>query len=103
MSTFAFKAFDLAGASTRGEIEAGDKQAVAAQPRAKGLIVVDIEEQKPASARDLPANFKRGKAGDLCGATRPLATMGGSGMALLPTLYVIEEQSQSAERQASWG
>jgi type II secretory pathway component PulF len=47
MSTFAFKALDLTGASTRGEVEAEDKQSVAAQLRAKGLIVLDIEEQKP--------------------------------------------------------
>src|SRR5919106_1205600 len=43
MATYAFKALDLAGAPTKGEMEAGDKQAVAAQLRSKGLIVVDIE------------------------------------------------------------
>jgi type IV pilus assembly protein PilC len=102
MSTFAFKAFDLAGASTRGEIEAGDKQAVAAQLRAKGLIVVDIEEQKPASAGDLLANFKRVKAGDLTVATRQLATMVGSGMSLLRTLYVIEEQTDNDKLKETW-
>src|ERR671934_2851127 len=31
MATYAFKALDLSGASTKGEMEAGDKQAVAAQ------------------------------------------------------------------------
>jgi type IV pilus assembly protein PilC len=102
MSTFAFKAFDLAGASTQGEIEAGDKQAVAAQLRSKGLIVVDIEEQKPASAGDLLANFKRVKAGDLTVATRQLATMVGSGMSLLRTLYVIEEQTDSEKLKETW-
>src|ERR671918_255075 len=43
MATYAFKALDLAGAPTKGEMEAGDKQAVAAQLRSKGLIVVDVE------------------------------------------------------------
>ena len=33
MATYAFKALDLAGATTKGEMEAGDKQAVAAQLR----------------------------------------------------------------------
>ena len=102
MSTFAFKAFDLAGASTQGEIEAGDKQAVAAQLRAKGLIVVDIEEQKPASAGDLLANFRRVKATHLTVATRQLATMVGSGMSLLRTLYVIEEQTENDKLKETW-
>jgi type IV pilus assembly protein PilC len=102
VSTFAFKAFDLAGASTKGEIEAGDKQAVAAQLRAKGLIVVDIEEQKPANAGDILANFRRVKAADLTVATRQLATMVGSGMSLLRTLYVIEEQTENDKLKETW-
>jgi type IV pilus assembly protein PilC len=102
MSTFAFKAFDLAGASTKGEIEAGDKQAVAAQLRAKGLIVVDIEEQTPASAGDILANLRRVKAADLTVATRQLATMVGSGMSLLRTLYVIEEQTENDKLKETW-
>ena len=59
----------------KGEIEAGDKQAVAAQLRSKGLIVIDIEEQKPANAGDILARFRRVKADDLVIATRQLSTM----------------------------
>jgi len=44
VATFAFKAVDLAGAPTRGELDGDDKQSVASQLRAKGLIVLDIEE-----------------------------------------------------------
>src|SRR3954447_18588852 len=95
MATYAFKAFDLAGASTRGEMEANDKQGVAAQLRSKGLIVVDIEEQTPASAGDILARFRKVKADDLVIATRQLATMVQSGMSLLRSLYVIEEQTES--------
>jgi type IV pilus assembly protein PilC len=102
MSTFAFKAFDLAGAATRGEIEGSDKQAVAAQLRAKGLIVVDIDEQKPANAGDLLANFKRVKTTDLTIATRQLATMVSSGMSLLRALYVIEEQTDNDKLKEAW-
>jgi type IV pilus assembly protein PilC len=95
MANFAFKALDLAGASTMGEIEAGDKQAVAAQLRSKGLIVVDIEEQVPANAGDILARFKRVKADELVIATRQLSTMVNSGMSLLRSLYVIEEQTEN--------
>src|SRR3954447_20564053 len=103
MSVFAFKAFDLAGATTRGEVEGPDKQAVAAQLRAKGLIVVDITEEKPANAGDLLANFKRVKAADLTIATRQLSTMVSSGMSLLRALYIIEEQTENDKLKETWG
>ena len=61
MATFAFKALDLAGASTKGEIEAGDKQAVAAQLRSRGLIVVDIEEQVAGQRRRHPRALQEGQ------------------------------------------
>jgi type IV pilus assembly protein PilC len=89
MATFAFKAFDLAGAPTRGEMDGEDKQAVMGRLRQKGLIVVDIEEMKPASAGDILSGLKRVKTGDLTIATRQLSTMVSSGMTLLRTLYVI--------------
>jgi type IV pilus assembly protein PilC len=102
MSTFVFKAFDLAGAPTRGEIEAADKKAVSAQLRSKGLIVVDIEEQKAANAGDILANFRRVKASELTVASRQLSTMVGSGMSLLRALYVIEEQTDNDKLMEIW-
>src|ERR671933_2825206 len=102
MGTFAFKALDLAGAPTKGEMEAGDKQAVAAQLRGKGLIVVDIEEQAPANAGDILARFRKVKADDLVIGTRQLSTMVSSGMSLLRALYVIEEQTENDKLRESW-
>jgi type IV pilus assembly protein PilC len=95
MSTFAFKAVDLAGAPTHGEIDGDDKQAVASQLRTRGLIVVDIEEQKPTEVGDLFAKWRRVKAEHLTVATRQLATMISSGMSMLRALYVVEEQVES--------
>ncbi len=95
MASYAFKALDFKGSSTKGEIEAGDKMAVAAQLRSKGLIVIDIEERKPASAGDILARFRRVKADELVIATRQLSTMVSSGMSLLRALYVIEEQTEN--------
>jgi type IV pilus assembly protein PilC len=103
MATYAFKALDLAGAPTKGEIEADDKQAVAQQLRSKGLIVLDIEERAKASAGDILANFRRVKADDLVVATRQLSTMVSSGMSLLRSLYVIEEQTESEKLREIWG
>src|SRR5918997_5814542 len=102
MATYAFKALDLSGLPSKGEMEAGDKQAVAAQLRSKGLIVVDIEEQKAANAGDILARFKRVKADDLVIATRQLSTMVQSGMSLLRALYVIEEQTESEKLREVW-
>jgi type IV pilus assembly protein PilC len=102
MATYAFKALDLAGSPTKGEIEASDKQTVSAQLRSKGLIVVDIEEQAAANAGDLLARFKRVKADDLVIASRQLATMVQSGMSLLRALYVIEEQTESDKLREVW-
>jgi type IV pilus assembly protein PilC len=102
MATYAFKALDLAGSATKGEIEAADKQTVASQLRSKGLIVIDIEEKAAASAGDLLARFRRVKADDLVIASRQLSTMVHSGMSLLRALYVIEEQTESDKLREVW-
>ena len=102
MATFAFKALDLAGAPSKGEIEANDKQSVASQLRSRGLIVVDIEERTPANAGDILARFKKIKPDDLVIATRQLSTMVQSGMSLLRALYVIEEQTENEKLRDVW-
>ena len=95
MATFAFKAVDLAGVHTRGELDGDDKQTVASQLRGKGLIVLDIEEQKTTDLGDYVGRWKRIKSQELTIATRQLATMISSGMSLLRALYVLEEQARS--------
>jgi type IV pilus assembly protein PilC len=95
MATYAFKALDLAGIPTKGEIQADDKQVVASQLRGRGLIVLDIEEHAPANAGDILARFRKVKSEALVIATRQLSTMVQSGMSLLRALYIIEEQTES--------
>src|SRR5918992_2502993 len=95
MGTFAFKAVDLQGVPSRGELDAESKQAVTQQLRSKGLIVLDIEEQKTSDIGGYFARFKKVKAQELTIATRQLATMISSGMSLLRALYVLEEQARS--------
>jgi len=102
MANFTFKALDLAGIPTNGEIEAQDKRAVTSQLRGKGLIVLDIEEIQPASAGDLMANFKKVKSADLTIATRQLSVMISSGMSLLRALYVLEEQTENEMLKDAW-
>src|SRR3954449_2861178 len=95
MATFVFKALDLSGSQTRGEVEADSKQAVSSQLRAKGLIVLEIDEHKSADVGDFLGRFKRVKATELTVATRQLSTMISSGMSLLRALYVLEDQAKS--------
>jgi type IV pilus assembly protein PilC len=94
MSTFVFKAMDLAGVKAKGEIEADSKQAVSDQLRARGLIVLDIGDKY--ASREIELSFlKSVNAADLAVFSRQLATMISSGMSILRALYVLEEQTES--------
>jgi len=94
MSTYVFKAIDLAGVKAAGEIEADSKQAVSDQLRARGLVVLDIGDKY--RSREINLSFlERVKAGDLAVFARQLATMISSGMSILRALYVLEEQTES--------
>jgi type IV pilus assembly protein PilC len=99
MSTFVFKAIDLRGQHAKGEVEADNKQSVADQLKAKGLIVLDIADKQKAAGIELPwAN--RIKLGDLSILTRQLATMVSSGMTILRSLYVLEAQTENKKLAA---
>ena len=74
MATYAFKAVDVAGIPTRGEIEADDKQVVASQLRSRGLTILDIEEREAANAGDILARFRKVKSEELTIATRAAAS-----------------------------
>jgi type IV pilus assembly protein PilC len=93
MSTYVFKAIDLAGGKARGEVEADSKQAVSDQLKSRGLIVLDISD-KHASKEIQLAFLKRVKANDLAIFSRQLSTMISSGMSILRSLYVLEEQTE---------
>jgi type IV pilus assembly protein PilC len=96
VATFAFKAVDLAGVPSRGEIEADSKQAVTEQLRQRGLIVLDVlEEKSPLNVDDLFERFKGVKSRDVTIMSRQLATMVSSGMSLLRCFYILEEQTDN--------
>ncbi len=94
MSTYVFKAMDLAGVKAKGEVEADSKQAVSDQLRARGLIVLDIADKH--SSTEINLRFMESvKADELAVFARQLATMISSGMSILRALYVLEEQTES--------
>jgi type IV pilus assembly protein PilC len=96
MATFAFRAMDVAGRATRGEIVGDSNQAVTDHLSHRGLIVLDIIEQKNAlNVESLLERFQRVKLRDLSVMTRQLATMVSSGMSLLRAFYILEEQTEN--------
>jgi type IV pilus assembly protein PilC len=94
MSTYVFKAMDIAGGKAGGEVEADSKQAVADQLKSRGLIVLDIADKHASREIEL-AFLKRVKASELAVFSRQLSTMISSGMSILRALYVLEEQTES--------
>jgi type IV pilus assembly protein PilC len=96
MATYTFKAVDIAGVPAQGELDAGSKQAVTDELRQRGLIVLDIVEQKTSmTSQDLFERFKRIKAHELTVMTRQLATMVASGMSILRSFHVLEDQTEN--------
>src|ERR1035441_3396985 len=94
MSTYVFKAMDLAGVKARGELEADSKQAVSDQLKQRGLIVLDIADKH--ASREIELSFlKSVSASELAVFSRQLSTMISSGMSILRALYVLEEQTES--------
>ncbi len=93
MSTYVFKAMDLAGVKARGELEADSKQAVSDQLKQRGLIVLEIADKH--ASREIKLSFLESvKAGELAVFSRQLSTMISSGMSILRALYVLEEQTE---------
>jgi type IV pilus assembly protein PilC len=100
VSSFTFRAIDLAGAPSRGEVDAESKQQVADQLKARGLIVLDIAAKRGSKELELPW-ADRVKLGDLAIMIRQLSTMVSSGMTILRALYVLEAQTENKRLRAT--
>jgi type IV pilus assembly protein PilC len=96
MTTFAFKAMDLAGAQIQGTVDADSKQVVTDQLKSRSLIVLDIVEKRASINMNVKL-FERVTLSDLAIFSRQLATMVSSGMSILRALFVLEEQTDNAK------
>src|SRR6478609_2794760 len=95
MSTFAFRAVDLAGVPARGEMDASSKNVVSQQLRQRGLIVLDISEKREAmKLESILQRFKSVNLRALAVFSRQFATLIASGMPMLRTLYTLEAQTE---------
>ncbi len=94
-NTFAFRAMDVGGAATAGELEAESKAQVTEQLRQRGLIVLDVSEKsKPFRLEDIWRSWKGVDMRELSVFSRQFATLVASGMPMLRTLHTLEEQTQ---------
>ena len=101
-STFAFRAMDVAGAATAGEVEAESKAAVSEQLRQRGLIVLDVSEKKaPFKIEQIWQTWKGVDMRELAIFSRQFATLVASGMPMLRTLETLEDQTQDEEIKAA--
>ena len=104
-TTFSFRALDVAGAATGGEVEAESKAQVGELLRQRGLIVLDVSEKSsPINIEDFFKRFKSVDMRELAVFSRQFATLIASGMPMLRTLHTLEEQTQDdAIREAVAG
>lgn len=95
MSTFAFRAVDVAGVPSRGEVDAQSKAQVTEQLRERGLIVLDVSEKSEAlKLESFLDRFRKIKMRELAVFSRQFATLVASGMPMLRSLYTLEDQTE---------
>jgi len=95
LSTFAFRAVDVAGVPSRGEVDAESKAQVSEQLRERGLIVLDVSEKSEALRLESFFDRFRGiKTRDLSVFARQFSTLVASGMPMLRSLYTLEDQTE---------
>ena len=94
-TTFAFRAMDVSGFASAGELEAESKAQVSERLRERGLIVLDVSEKRePLNIEDLFSKWQGVDMRELAIFSRQFATLVASGMPMLRTLHTLEEQSQ---------
>src|ERR1700733_4913399 len=97
-TTFEFRAMDLAGATSAGEVVAESKASVTEQLRQRGLIVLDVSEKSnPFKIEDVFKEWQGVDMRELAIFSRQFATLIASGMPMLRTLHTLEEQTQDDE------
>jgi type IV pilus assembly protein PilC len=97
-TTFSFRAMDVGGSSSAGEVVAESKAQVTEQLRQRGLIVIDVtEKSEPLKIENVLNRWKSVDMRELAVFSRQFATLVASGMPMLRTLHTLEEQTQDDE------
>jgi type IV pilus assembly protein PilC len=97
-TTFEFRAMDMAGTASAGELDAESKASVTEQLRQRGLIVLDVSEKaNPLKIEDIFKKWQGVDMRELAIFSRQFATLIASGMPMLRTLHTLEEQTQDEQ------
>jgi type IV pilus assembly protein PilC len=97
LKTYDYEAVDAKGAREKGKVDALDESAAAQALRQRGQMPLVINEAGKGMRRDLtlPGMGGRVKLRDLSIFTRQFATLISSGMTLLRSLAILEDQTQN--------
>jgi type IV pilus assembly protein PilC len=97
-TTFEYRSVDPAGRHAKGKITASNVNAAIQALRQQGIVPLKVTESGTGLRRDItiPGLGGRTSARDLAVFSRQFATMTSSGMSLLRSLAVLEEQTAKA-------
>jgi type IV pilus assembly protein PilC len=101
--TFHYNSIDSNGRKAKGTVEAPNEAAATHMLRQRGETPLDLSEAGQGMNRELkiPGLGGRVKLKDLAVFARQFATMTASGMSLLRSLAILEEQTSSAKLKAA--
>ncbi|OJF16067.1 type II secretion system F family protein [Couchioplanes caeruleus] len=103
--TFHYNSIDASGHKTKGTIEAANEAAATQMLKQRGETPLDLSEAGQGLNKDIkiPGLGGRTKLKDLAVFARQFATMTASGMSLLRSLAILEEQTSAASLKKAVG
>ena len=103
--TFQYSSIDSTGRRTKGTVEAANETAAGHVLRQRGEVPLELVQAGQGLNRDLkiPGMGNRTKLKDLAVFARQFATMTASGMSLLRSLSILEEQTTAAALKRAVG
>jgi len=103
--TFHYSSIDSTGRKTKGTVEAANETAAGHVLRQRGEVPLELVQAGQGLNRDLkiPGMGNRTKLKDLAVFARQFATMTASGMSLLRSLSILEEQTTAAALKRAVG
>ena len=101
--TYDYEALDAGGKRTKGKVEATTDSAAAAALRAQGVMPLRLTESGSGLHKEIkiPGFGDRISVRDLAIVSRQFATMTNSGLSLLRTLAILEEQTPKPKLQTA--
>jgi type IV pilus assembly protein PilC len=103
--TFTYEALDSTGTLLKGSIDAESADAVARSLSHQNLVLLDVSAPRSGLHKDLnvPGFRKRTKLKDLAVFARQFASMTSSGLTLIRSLGILEEQTEKPDFRAAIG